>query len=143
MVASLPIVIKLSVRATFWQDTLRLPMDILLVEDHTDTALMVKTFLADLGHEVTFVNNADEAYSACKSRDFDLLLIDVGLPGENGWDFYRRLKEDCSTPAIAMTGYAHHADVLRSEQSGFAAHLSKPCDLERLREVIERVAPGK
>ena len=74
-------------------------------------------------------------------ESFDLLLSDLGLPDGSGVDLMRELRERGSTlPGIALSGYGQEEDVRRSKEAGFAEHLTKPVDLQRLATAIASLA---
>jgi len=113
---------------------------ILLVEDHGDTAEIMGLLLEGEGHEVELVGDVASALEAAASRDFDLLLSDLGLPDASGLQLIRELRERGLTfPGIALSGYGQEEDLRRSREAGFAAHLVKPTSPERLAETIARV----
>ena len=116
------------------------PLRILLVEDHGDTAEMLGLLLSAEGHDVERVADVSAALDAASQRTFDLLLSDLGLPDASGLDLMRELRRRGITfPGIALSGYGQDEDVRQSRQAGFAAHLTKPASPERLAEVIARV----
>src|SRR5690606_12580769 len=81
-----------------------------------------------------------EALSLAASEDFDLLVSDLGLPDGSGLDLMRRLRARGWTgPGIALSGYGQEQDVRSSEDAGFAAHVVKPVDVERLLAVMAQV----
>jgi PAS domain S-box-containing protein len=119
----------------------RASLRILLVEDHADTARMMSRLLAAGGHEVEIAGTVAAALDMAGSGSFDLLLSDLGLPDASGHDLLRMLRQrGVSLPAIALSGYGLEEDLRRSDAAGFAAHLTKPINLQRLHETIERVA---
>ena len=67
------------------------------------------------------------------------MLLDIGLPGLNGWEVGRRLRQQEGLGPVllvAVTGHAREQDQARSREAGFDAHLSKPCDLEELQRLL-------
>ena len=115
-------------------------LHILLVEDHADTALMMRRLLARRGYAVTVATTLAEATDAVNAHAFDLLLSDVGLPDGSGLDLVRMLSlRSPKLPAIALSGYGMPDDVRKSLEAGFLAHLSKPVAMERLWATIDRV----
>ena len=91
------------------------------------------------GHEVeTAADGATGVELAGRFRP-DLVLLDIGLPGENGYEVARRLAEHperSSMRVVALTGYGQENDHLRSREAGFDLHLVKPVELARLRELL-------
>lgn len=114
-------------------------MRILLVEDHPDTAEVLSKLLRTKGHEVETANTGRDALAACEGKGFDVLLCDIGLPDLDGWDLVSQVRGRCVRKAIAVTGYGQSADVDRSMQAGFDAHLTKPVDLPSLLRAIDEV----
>ena len=115
------------------------PCRILLVEDHTDTALMMQRLLARRGYAVTVATTLAEAMQAVESRTFDLLLSDLGLPDGSGLDLMRLLASRTpKLPGIALSGYGMPEDARKSLDAGFLAHIPKPIAVERLWAAIDR-----
>ncbi len=76
-------------------------------------------------------------------EDFDLLLSDLGLPDGSGLDLMRRVLADHpQARGIALSGYGMDEDIARSREAGFAEHLTKPINFERLEAVIAQVMQG-
>lgn len=115
-------------------------MRILLVEDHLDTARTLGKLLRHEGYEVDHAADVATALNLLSQRKFDLLVSDLGLPDGNGWDIMRGLREKGSSlPGIAISGYGRDADLKRSLEVGYSAHLTKPINMDvlitRLREL--------
>ena len=119
------------------------PMRVLLVEDHADTAKLMAQYLKlRLKAEVVRAGSVAEAREAFAHKGpFDLIVSDIGLPDGAGTDFVSDLP-DARPPAIALSGYGTEADVQRSRDAGFAEHLVKPVDLDKLEEVVRAVRQG-
>jgi CheY-like chemotaxis protein len=111
-------------------------MRILIVEDHRDSAEMMGLALRRQGYEVESVGSGGDALRACRDNRFDVLIADIGLPDFDGWELLGRIR-DKPAKSIAFTAYAMVADVERSRQAGFDAHLSKPVTLAVLLETLE------
>jgi PAS domain S-box-containing protein len=110
---------------------------ILLVEDHADTARIMRRLLALDGHTVQWGSNVSAGLKLAAEHEFDLLLSDVGLPDGTGIDLMRTLRQNGSMlPGIVLSGYGQEEDVARSHQAGFATHLVKPVTLRGLRDAI-------
>ena len=115
------------------------PLRILLVEDHGDTANIMKRLLEADGHSVEMAGDVAMAMALASKLPFDLLLSDLGLPDGSGMDLMRALRaKGMVITAIALSGYGHKEDIRLSKDAGFAAHLVKPISLKRLRDVIAR-----
>ena len=118
---------------------------VVLVEDDTDSREMLKTFLESNGMCVTAVESAPAAIEAVKLVKPDILISDVGLPGQDGYEMISRIRsfpaeEGGQTPAIALTGYVSLQDRKQALSSGFQEHLAKPIDFEELVGRIRRIA---
>ena len=113
---------------------------ILLVEDHGDTAQVMRLLLTADGHDVELAGDVTTALDLAARGSFDLLLSDLGLPDASGLDLMRELRRRGFTlPGIALTGYGREEDVRRTHEAGFAAHLTKPTGPEKLAETIAAV----
>jgi CheY-like chemotaxis protein len=111
---------------------------ILLVEDHSDSALTVAELLRKRGHEVQIANTAEAAIEY-DPNDLDLLISDIGLPDGSGLDVITALRERGDVKAIALSGFGTETDVENSVRAGFAAHLTKPVSTQELFDAIARV----
>jgi signal transduction histidine kinase/CheY-like chemotaxis protein len=118
---------------------------VLLVEDDTDSREMLKTFLEANGMCVTAVGSAPAAIEAVRITNPDILISDVGLPGQDGYEMIQKIRsftaeEGGQTPAIALTGYVSLQDRKQALNSGFQEHLAKPIDFDELVGRIKRIA---
>lgn len=118
-------------------------VQILLVEDHEDTARVLGRILRNAGFEVTHAANIAEARTRAGSKRFDLLISDLGLPDGSGLELMKSLREGQGIKGIALSGFGTDEDVAASTAAGFAAHLTKPVDWDRLRAEIQRIIPAK
>jgi len=113
------------------------PLRILLVEDHGDTANLMREFLASDGHHVELAGDVESAIELAQQHGFDLLISDLGLPDASGLDLIRELRaRGYSGPGIAVSGFGLEQDVVRSKEAGFDAHVTKPASPERLSRLI-------
>lgn len=114
---------------------------ILLVEDHVDTAAVMARLLKMLGHEVRLAHSVESALrEAASGSRIDLLISDIGLPDGTGFDVLRGVRQHGSVPAIALSGFGMDHDIARSREAGFAEHLTKPVNFDRLEAVIESIS---
>lgn len=116
------------------------PLRILLVEDNPNVANMTEKLLTSCGHEVVCIaHDGPAALEAAERHDIDAVLLDVGLPGINGYDVARQLRQ-CPPLAdaliIAVTGYGKHEDRHRSHEAGCNHHLVKPVSVQALQRVF-------
>jgi CheY-like chemotaxis protein len=115
------------------------PRRILVVEDNVDAAEAMQLLLEGMGHSVTVVNDGADALRVASEMRPDLVLLDIGLPGVNGYELARRLRDAPETQAahlVAVTGYGQAKDRARSLEAGFDMHLVKPVDPAQLRDVV-------
>jgi CheY-like chemotaxis protein len=104
---------------------------IVVVDDAADARELVRTVLEQEGATVTVAGSAGEALALLRERVPDLLVADIGMPGEDGYALIRRVRagEDCRIarlPAVALTAYGREEDRLRVLQAGFQQHVAKP-----------------
>ncbi len=112
---------------------------ILLVEDHEQTRRTLARLLTRRGHEVTSAETLMEGRMQAAANGFDLLVSDIGLPDGSGEDLMREVSRTHHLKGIALSGYGMEDDVQRSLEAGFAAHLTKPINIEVLERTIREV----
>jgi signal transduction histidine kinase len=120
------------------------PSRILLIEDNDDGREMLSAMLSAYGNEVFNAADSVEGLKLASSRRPDIALIDIGLPGVDGYEIARRLRADTGTRGIrliALTGYGLPEDQRRALEAGFDMHLVKPVHAERLLDAISLYAP--
>ena len=116
------------------------PLRVLVVEDNPDTAQSLAMLLLLYGHEVNTANAGPAGLQATLSQNPDVVLMDIGLPGIDGFEVARRIREKTNKPfLIAMTGYGQSEDRERSSEAGFEYHLVKPVDPVRLQNLLIEV----
>jgi CheY-like chemotaxis protein len=121
------------------------PARILIVDDNHDSADSLAVLLKFDGHEVWTAYDGRKAVEVAERERPAVVLMDIGLPGLNGYQASRAMREAGLTDAllIAMTGYGQDEDRRRSREAYFDAHLVKPVDLAVLRQLLaERTAAG-
>jgi CheY-like chemotaxis protein len=121
------------------------PRRVLLVEDSRDSREMLRFLLEREGHEVHEAVDGPGGVEAILAVRPDIALIDVGLPGLDGYEVARRARAGGAGPEVkmvALTGYGLPDDQRRSREAGFDAHLVKPVDPARLAEVIATARRG-
>jgi PAS domain S-box-containing protein len=110
-------------------------VDILLVEDNADAAESLAMLLELHGHRVRTVGDAHAALAAASEEPPEVALVDIGLPGMDGYELARRLRaRECARVPllVALTGYGQGRDKERAAAAGFDAHLVKPVDFDAL-----------
>jgi two-component system, cell cycle response regulator DivK len=117
------------------------PPRILVVEDDADNRGMVVKVLTVEGYAVLEAVDGASAMAAARREHPDLIVMDLGMPGMDGWEASRRLKADPATadiPIIALTAFAMRGDEERARQAGCDGYLSKPCRPQTIRETVRR-----
>jgi PAS domain S-box-containing protein len=118
---------------------------VLVVDDNVDTAHGLARLLQRRGHEISLAHDGMQALERSREVSPEAILLDIGLPGIDGFEVVRRLRaEGCcpDTLIIAVTGYGQEEDRLRATEAGFDYHLVKPVDLEELSELLRKAEPG-
>jgi CheY-like chemotaxis protein len=111
------------------------PRRILVVDDNTDAAESLAILLELRGHRVSVVHDGPAAIAAAGSAVFDFILLDIGLPGMDGYAVARELRQriDPAGPrVVALTGYGRAEDRERARAAGFDHHLTKPVTRDQL-----------
>ena len=119
-------------------------LNILLVEDHADTARVMGRILRGMGHEVRIAGSVASALESAQ-EPFDLLLSDIGLPDGTGADLIRRIRQQFGDQhtAIALTGFGMEEDIIKCRDAGFNEHLTKPVSVQKLELAIQRAAASR
>lgn len=115
-------------------------LSILLVEDNVAAAVTLAEVLESWGHEARLAHSGELALAAAAAARPDVVLLDIGLPGMDGYAVARLLRahpELNDVLLIALTGYGQEADRQRSRDAGIDHHLAKPVDLDALRRVLD------
>jgi PAS domain S-box-containing protein len=118
----------------------RKPRRVLIVEDNDDAREMLSILLRTEGHEVEVAHDGPSGLRAALTFRPDIGLLDLGLPGFDGYTLARKIRADDKGNQIylvALTGYGQSEDRLRSEQAGFDELLVKPLDVDKLTLVIQ------
>jgi CheY-like chemotaxis protein len=113
---------------------------ILVVEDNETNLMIFRDILTAAGHEVLEAVNADEAFAALRSKVPDLILMDIQLPGLDGIEIVRKLKEDPGTscvPVVALTAHAMSAHREKAMEAGCCGYITKPIRSREFREQIQ------
>ncbi len=115
------------------------PLRLLVVDDNVDAADSLSMVLQLLGHQVRTLYSGPAVLTSIREDRPDIVLLDIGLPGLDGYEVARRVRADpelAGVRLIAVTGYGQEDDMKRSRESGFFAHLVKPVDPARLQETL-------
>ena len=110
---------------------------VLVVDDEPDTLELLKVGLGQSGAEVVTARSAGEALEEIRTHVPDVLISDIGMPGEDGYEFIRKVRalpaeSGGRVPAIALTAYARTEDRLQALRAGYQMHVPKPVELAEL-----------
>ena len=127
-----------------WDANMLDGIKVLAVDDQTDTRDLIALVLSRSGAAVTACSSAAAAFQALQECKPDVLVSDIGMPGEDGYYLMKRIRalkaEDGGRiPAIALTGFAGEADALKAHSAGYQVHLTKPIELRKLVATIARL----
>ena len=113
---------------------------VLVVDDHADAADSLALLLQMQGHEVRVARNGPEAVAAVSADPPEVVLLDLGMPGMDGYEVARRLRADGGQGVflVALTGWGQEEDRRRTREAGFDHHLTKPADPDELRALLAR-----
>jgi CheY-like chemotaxis protein len=116
------------------------PARVLVVDDNEDAAELLATAIEAMGHETRIAHDGATALDLAASFQPQVAVLDIGLPGMDGYELARRLRARGSLPRlIALTGYGQERDKRESSSAGFELHIVKPVDLQRLSASIEEL----
>ncbi|MCA9696490.1 MAG: response regulator, partial [Myxococcales bacterium] len=110
--------------------------------DRAEIRETLAEILREDGFQVLTAGNGLEALELIRTNRPHVALVDIGLPGMDGFDLARRLRADpmtASIPLIAMTGYGRSDDRARVREAGFDQHLVKPVDISHIIGALERL----
>ena len=110
---------------------------VLVVDDHHDTCIGMKRMLERRGYEITIAHSAEQAVEKVRTENFDLLISDIGLPDRSGYELMREVRLKKDLPGIALSGFGSEQDVNQAREAGFAEHLTKPINFERLEKTMQ------
>jgi len=118
---------------------------ILIIEDTENNRILLGRRLKPKGHVVVLAEDAESGLALVPVEKPDIILMDVGLPGMDGWTATRRLKADPATrsiPVIALTAHAMQSDRDLARDSGCDEYETKPIDFNQLFAKIDRLLGG-
>ena len=145
LVVTLPLLDAARGAADAQRETRHAPLEglrLLVIEDDPGTRAMLQVSLRQFGAEVTAAGTAADAFAQLTAQPFDVVVSDIGLPGEDGYSLIRRMRAGAARdiPAIALTAYAAAGERERALEAGFDAWLAKPIDPASLAEEVRRTA---
>ncbi len=112
---------------------------LLVVEDHDATRTVLERLLTHSGHRVTTVSTVNEALNQFRTKHFDAVISDLGLPDGSGLELMEEIQKIRPVPAIALSGYGMDGDVIRTQEAGFFAHLVKPVKMDQLKQLLTQI----
>ena len=118
------------------------PLRVLVVDDNVDTVLSFSMLLQASGHEVLTAHDGVTAVQAALNYRPDVMLLDIGLPGLNGYEVAKRVREQPllrDVVLVALTGYGQDSDRATSLQAGFNHHMVKPASFEQIKQILSKV----
>jgi signal transduction histidine kinase len=114
-------------------------LKVLVVDDNAELAFMLGLMLEEMGHEFEIVHDGPKALQAAQHYTPDVILLDIGLPGMDGYEVCRAFRKDelfKNTLIIAQTGWGQDRDKTLATQAGFDRHLTKPVAFEELEQLL-------
>jgi PAS domain S-box-containing protein len=117
---------------------------VLVVDDNVDAAQSIATLLQLWGYEVRVAHSGQEALPTAETFQPEVVLLDIGLPGMDGYEIAQRLRAQTGfeeTILIALTGYGQEGDRCRSKDAGFDHHVTKPVEPDVLQKLLTCLSP--
>ena len=111
---------------------------VLVVDDNCDAAETLGDLISLWGHHVTLAFDGNAAIALAQESPFDVILLDIGLPGRDGYEIARCLRSSGVTDPmlVALTGYGQDEDRRRALEAGFNLHMTKPVDPKNLEATL-------
>lgn len=121
------------------------PLRIIVADDDRDHVITLAALLADEGHEVRELYRGSEVARMVRDFDPDVALIDISMPGMNGYDVARDIRQEFGKKRpllIAITGWKQSSDRILARLAGFDHHVPKPFDPKEILELISPLSEG-
>lgn len=115
---------------------------VLIAEDNDDNRIVYSAMLEHYGYRVVCTKDGNDIKELAEREKVDAILMDISLPGMDGWTATRHLKDDPATadiPVIAITAHALSEDREKAEEVGCSGYLSKPVEPRRVLEEVQRL----
>jgi len=116
---------------------------VLVVDDNVDTVTTLASLVKESGHDVRTAYDGSAVLEAALDYRPNVVLLDIGLPGLNGFEVAKRLRQQPAlqnTVLVALTGYGQESDRQRSREAGFDHHLVKPGDFGKVLQILATVS---
>jgi signal transduction histidine kinase/CheY-like chemotaxis protein len=119
--------------------------DVLLIEDNEDSRELLSLLLGERGHRVCSAADGLSGVDAALAKRPDVMLVDIGLPGLDGYGVAKRVREAYGDAPylVALTGYGQPEDRARALASGFDEHVTKPVDIKAIERLLAGVMPTR
>lgn len=123
-------------------------MQVLIADDHPANRMVLETLLQKAGHRVTAANDGEAVLDAVSMSDYDLVIVDLHMPGINGLDMIRQMRamqagSQRRTPVIVLSADVTPDSIRACEQAGARAFLAKPVVASRLLDALAEIASGQ
>jgi DNA-binding NtrC family response regulator len=113
---------------------------ILVVDDQESMRTLLQDMLEVIGYDVTLAEGGEQALELLESKEFNLVLSDLNMPGMDGSALLRAIKADCSNlPVVIITGYGTFHTEKRVMKEGADGYISKPCTLSKIEKTISSI----
>ena len=106
--------------------------DILIIDDDVDLASITKELLEDYKYFVEWASSAEKAYDMMLDTNYKLIVLDINLPGDSGFDFCKELRKTCTVPIIFVSSRTSETDRITGLDLGADDYLPKPYSLQEL-----------
>ena len=119
------------------------PASVIVVEDNADAAESLMLLLELMGLQVRVAGNGNVALAEARTRRPDVMLVDIGLPGMNGYQLARAIRSDPALAGIALvalTGYGQEDDRRQALLAGFDHHLVKPVEVDHIQRLMAELS---
>lgn len=113
---------------------------ILVVEDDCDSLYLMEILIAECGHRFTGVLRGEDCLQVMRTDKFDLVLMDLRLPGISGYETVETIRREISkdVPIFAITAHTAQANSLRCYDIGMNEFIPKPIDIEKFKELVRK-----
>jgi signal transduction histidine kinase len=124
------------------QETPSRPLKVLIVDDNMDVGYTLGLMVEEIGHEFYLSNDGPQALEDAEAYLPDAVLLDIGLPGMDGYEVCRAFRRDerfKTVPIIAQTGWGQSKDKAMAAEAGFSFHLTKPVAFDELARILRSI----